>query len=116
MLLFSDTTKLQEAIQSGGMESVNDLLQGMTIPQRKAQLCAYYGGSKNVPGSPDNNDLYVRTSPMLHAARCGNSEAFSSLLSFTQELLKPQVGCAFTYKVVFSARRLTAAGYEHRSL
>lgn len=107
MHLSTDTTRLQEVIQSGGVESVDDLLQGMSIPQQKAQLCAYYGGSKGVPGSPDNNDLHVRTSPMLHAARCGNREAFSSLFSFTQELLKPQVDCASMSNLIYSTRRLT---------
>lgn len=99
-----DMTQMQEAIQSGRNEAVDDLLRGMTKPQQKMQLCATYGGSEDSPGSPDANDLYVRTSPMLHAARCGNSEAFSTLLHAARGMLKSQVGRALVKKALSSGR------------
>lgn len=90
--LSSDTTKMQEAIQSGDIGLVNALLQEMTNTQQKAQLCATYGGSNNPPDYLDQNHLHVRTSPMLHAALSGNSDAFSVLLRYTRAMLQPQVG------------------------
>ena len=69
------------------MEPVDALLRVMTKLQQKAQLCALYGGSGNSSDVPDSSNLYPQTSPMLHAARCGNSEAFSLLTRFTRELL-----------------------------
>lgn len=94
-----DTTKLQEAIQSGDMEPVDALLRGMPDTQQKAQLCATYGGSNHPPDYLDKNHLDVRTSPMLHAARSGNSGAFSVLLRYTREMLKPQVGSSLVKKL-----------------
>ena len=78
---------MQEVIQNGKEGSVEALLQGMTVLQQKAQLRAKYGGSEDSPNSLDSNNLYAWTSPMLHAALCGNSEAFSTLLRFSRELL-----------------------------
>ena len=80
---------MQEAIQNGKEGSVVALLQGMIVYQQEEQLRATYGGSENSPDSPDSSNLYAKTSPMLHAARCGNSEAFSTLLRSTRELLNP---------------------------
>ena len=85
---------MQDAIQSGNNEAVDDLLRGMTDQQQKMELCATYGGLDDSPYSPDTNDLYVRTSPMLHAARCGNIKAFSTLLHAARGMLKLQVGWA----------------------
>lgn len=78
---------MQEAIQSGREESLEALLQSMTKAEQKTQLCASYEASY----SPDNSGFRVRTSPLLYAAQCGNSGAFSALLRATREVLKPQV-------------------------
>ena len=78
---------MQEAIQNKKEGSVVALLQGMTVSKRKEHLRARYGGSEGSPDSPDSSNLYAWTNPMLHAALCGNSEAFSTLLRFSRELL-----------------------------
>lgn len=73
------------------MEPVDDLLKELTDSQQKAQLRATYGSQ----GYPDKNDLDVRTTPILYAAQCGNSGAFSTLLHATRRILKSQVGWIF---------------------
>lgn len=98
---------MQDAIESGRGEPVDALLRGMSEQHQKAQLRASYGGSPDIPGDRDKNDLFIWTTPMLHAARCGNTEAFCSLLNFTKKLLRTEVGKTLLYTILVSTAHLT---------
>lgn len=66
-------TTHQESIQSGGEGPTDALLQ-------QAQRHETFGTSENSPESADGNDLNTDMSPLLRAAQCGDSKAFSSLI------------------------------------
>lgn len=103
---------MKEAIQSGKKGSVHKLLEGLSFPQKLARLCTTYGGEGNYLDLPDDYNLYVQTSPILHAARCGNPEAFRTLLLYTDEVPGLEVSCDLVYVAEHPTRAIRQGFYE----
>ena len=78
---------LEVAIRNGQPREVEDLLARMSDEEAIGQLTSTYGQGRD---RPDDNGLYQGTTPILHAARSGNTAILSSVFQAMQARLTTQ--------------------------
>ena len=72
----TDLMSMETAIRSGRDDEVHDLLAQMSQTGAIEQLTRKYGLGRD---EPDEDGLFVGTTPILHAARSGKLAVFSAV-------------------------------------
>ena len=87
LTVLTDFTKIQNAINNGLSDEVEALLGQMACAEVTDCFTTTYGLGI---GWPDDDGLFEGTTPILHAARSGNPDVFSSVIRTMQAKLGPQ--------------------------
>ena len=87
LTVLADITKIQNAIRNGLSDEVEALLGQMTCAEVTDCFTTTYGLGID---RPDDDGLYQGATPILHAARSGNPDVFSSVIRTMRAKLGPQ--------------------------
>ena len=87
LTVLTDVTKIQNAIRNGLLDEVEALFGQMTSAEVTDCFTATYGLGID---RPDDDGLFKGATPILHAARSGKPDVFSSVIRMMQAKLEPQ--------------------------